>query len=312
MTTPKYPKCQVPSTSSAVNVVNEFSTFDPILLGQVSTPVPRTLFIGGACDGCSSSASPSSSVAEGCVMRNKPGPRKKAGLRYPSGDLKPVIGPALWPRIRDLGDPPLRSELGRLYFHGELTEAQVNAGFLIADIYRCCRLAERRDATTADRRGGLCTAPGDRIALDRLLSEYAPKLREAVIELCVLDQAVERALYPEIGRLLDRASALWLDERQARDGSKLPRRNILREALHRLLTPGRRAADTEAPEGTELRSDFDADPAEAVKRLFAGWLPDLDADGMARLIDEWVALRDREIFRQQQQDARQRGESPRS
>jgi hypothetical protein len=247
-------------------------------------------------------------------MRNKPGPRKKPGPRYPSGDLKPVMPPALWAKIRDLGDPPLRSELGRLYLHGEFTETQANAGFLIADIYRCGGLAERGDATTADRRGDACPAPGDRIALDRFLSEYAPKLREAVIELCVFDQAVDRTLYPEIGRLLDRASALWLDERQARDGSKLPRRNILREALHRLLTPRRRAADFEAPEGTELRSDFDADAAdiEAVKRLFAKWLPDLDADGVARLIDEWVTLRDREVFRQQQQDARQRGESPRS
>jgi hypothetical protein len=314
MTIPKYPKCQVPSTSSAANVVNEFSTLNAVLLGQVSTQVPHTLFIGGACDGRSSAASRTTLVGEGCVMRNKPGPRKKPGLRYPSGDLKPVIPPALWARIRDLGDPPLRSELGRLYLHGEFTETQTNAGFLIADVYRCGESAERGDATTADRRGGLCTVPGDRIALDHLLSEYPPKLRKAVIKLCVFDQAVERTLYAEIGRLLDCASALWPDERQASNGSKSRRRNILREALHRLLTPRRRAADIKAPEGTELRSDFDADAAdiEAVKKVLAKWLPDLDADGMARLIDEWVTLRDREVFRQEKKLARQPGESPRS
>jgi hypothetical protein len=70
----------------------------------------------------------------------------------------------------------------------------------------------------------------------------------------------------------------------------------------------RRAADDiHGPDGTELRSDLDADAAdiEAVKKLFAKLLPDLDADGMARLIDEWVTLRDREVFRQEKKNARQ-------
>jgi hypothetical protein len=142
------------------------------------------------------------------------------------------------------------------------------------------------------------------------LSEYAPKLREAVIELCVFNWPVDWTLYPEIRRLLDRVSALWPDARQA-DGSKLPRRSILRgtPALHRALMRRRRRAadDIQGPDGTELRSDLDADAAdiEAVKKLFAKLLPDLDADGMARLIDEWVTLRDREVFRQEKKNARQ-------
>jgi hypothetical protein len=248
-------------------------------------------------------------------MRNKPGPRKKPGERYPSGDLKPAIAPALWGRIRDLGDRQLRSELGRLYLHGELTQTQATAGFLIADIYRCGESTEstvRGHVTGADTRGNPRAAAGGRIALDRVLSEYAPKPREAVIELCVFNRPVDWTLYPEIRRLLDRVSALWPDTRQA-DGSKLPRRSILHgtPALHRALMRRRRRAadDIQGPDGTELSSDFDAVAAdiEAVKKLFAKLLPDLDADGMARLIDEWVTLRDREVFRQEKEHARQQG-----
>jgi hypothetical protein len=66
-------------------------------------------------------------------MRNKPGPRKKPGERYPSGDLKPVVAPALWGRARDRVDPQLSSELARLCFNRELTETQAAAGFRIAD-----------------------------------------------------------------------------------------------------------------------------------------------------------------------------------
>jgi hypothetical protein len=130
-----------------------------------------------------------------------------------------------------------------------------------------------------------------------------------VIELCVFNQAVDRTLYPEIGRLLARVSAWWPDERQAADGSKLPRRSILREALHRFLTRHRRSANIQTPDGTGPRSDFDADAAdvEAVKKLIAELRPDLDADATARFIDEWMTLRDREVFRQQKEQARRRG-----
>ena len=59
-----------------------------------------------------------------------------------------------------------------------------------------------------------------------------------------------------------------------------------------------RAASYETPEGTELRPDFDPD-VEAFKKVIAVLQPDLDADGIARLVDEFVALRDREEFRQE-------------
>ena len=128
-------------------------------------------------------------------MRNKPGPRKKPGERYPSGDLKPVIAPGFWGRARDGADPQLSSELARLCFNRELTETQAAAGFRIADIFRSGDSAgnspdDRRDITAASEPLNLRAAPA-RIALDRLLSEYPPKVREAVIGLCVFNRTVE-------------------------------------------------------------------------------------------------------------------------
>jgi hypothetical protein len=155
-------------------------------------------------------------------MRNKSGPRKKPGERYPSGDLKPLIAPALWGRARRGGDPQLSSELGRLCFHRELTETQAAAGFCIADIYRSGDSADSVD----DRRGVTAAsepinprAVPDRIALDRLLSEYPPKVREGVIELCVFNRTVDWRLRSEIRQLLDhvaRAFAITVGKRSKR------------------------------------------------------------------------------------------------
>jgi hypothetical protein len=113
-------------------------------------------------------------------MPNKPGPRKKPGERYPSGDLKPTVAPALWGRTRRSGDPQLSSELARLCFNRELTETQAEAGFLIADICRCSDSEESAkectDAASAATRGDAHATQKDRKALDALLSEYRPKL----------------------------------------------------------------------------------------------------------------------------------------
>jgi hypothetical protein len=151
-------------------------------------------------------------------MRRKPGPRKKLGERYPSGDLKPVISPALWGRARDLGGAQLKSELGRLCFHRELTDTQAAAGFLIAEIYSCEEstdsVEERPDATTA---AATRPAHAARTALDCLLAEYPPKVCEAVIELCVLSRAVDWKLRPQIRQLLDHVA----DAFALRDGKGL-------------------------------------------------------------------------------------------
>jgi hypothetical protein len=240
-------------------------------------------------------------------MPNKPGPRKKPGERYPSGDLKPTIAPALWGRTRRSGDPQLSSELARLCFNRELTETQAEAGFLIADICRCSDSEESAkectDAPSAATRGDPHATQKDRKALDVLLSEYPPKVREAVIELCVFNRAVDWKLRPEIRKVLDDVALLWSDapRQQAVSQSMSARRSGARRTppLDRARsTPRLRAASNQTPEGTELRPDFDPE-VEAFKKVIAVLRPNLDADGWARLIDEFVALRDREEFRQE-------------
>jgi hypothetical protein len=81
----------------------------------------------------------------------KRGPRKKAGERYPSGDLKPAITPAAWGRIqgspRYFG-PLIASELGRKCLHREITKDEAEAGFYLGCIYRLSQpsaLTEIRD-----------------------------------------------------------------------------------------------------------------------------------------------------------------------
>jgi hypothetical protein len=242
-------------------------------------------------------------------MPNKPGPRKKPGERYPSGDLKPVIVLAFWGRIRRSGDKQASSELARLCFNRELTETQAEAGFLIADICRCSDSEESAkectDAASAATRGDPHATQKDRKALDALLSEYPPKVSDAVIELCVFNRAVDWQLRPEIRKVLDDVALL--------------RREALRQSAVSQSMSGRRtgarrtppldharsswrlgAASNETPEGTELRPDFDPD-LEAFKKVIVVLQPELDADGIARLVDEFVALRDREEFRQEKQ-----------
>jgi hypothetical protein len=224
-------------------------------------------------------------------MPNKPGPRKKPGERYPSGDLKRAIPPAIWGRIRDvLRDPRLSSELGRLWLHRELTETQAAAGFLITDIYchsdSAERAKERATATTSAARGESHRAKSDRKTLDGLLSEYSPELREAVIELCVRGRTVDWKLRPDIGEVLDHVAEVWPDavRQQAVSLSKLGSGGPLRRRHQ--------------PEVTAPRPDHDPD-VEAIKKVIAVLKPDMDADAKASLIDHCLALRDREEFREE-------------
>jgi hypothetical protein len=190
----------------------------------------------------------------------------------------------------------LGSELGRLWQHREFTDTQAGAGFLIADIYRLSDSAEsakkRGDATAAAKRGGPNAAERDRKALDALLSEYPPKVSEAVIELCVFNRAVDWKLRPEIRQVLDDVVLLFSDALR-----QLPI-NELKSVQRSGSSPAPRAVTNRTAEGTEVRPDFDPE-VEAFKKVIAALRPDLDADGRARVIDEFVALRDREEFRQE-------------
>lgn len=71
------------------------------------------------------------------------GRKRKAGPRYPNGDLKPQgepIVPAVWARIRSeaaklADDRRLSSEIGRLSFHREITDLQAATAFRVGAIY---------------------------------------------------------------------------------------------------------------------------------------------------------------------------------
>jgi hypothetical protein len=242
-------------------------------------------------------------------MRRKPGPRKKPGERYPSGDLKPVIPPALWGRVQNVlsvsNDRRFNSELGRLWLHGELTDTQAAGGRVIVYIYRNGDSEEegkdRRHATAAATDVDPHASQRDRKALDGLLSEYPPELSEAVIELCVFNRTVDWKLRPQIRQLLDDVARWWWPDtrrRRADGGSKLTRRSTQTPPLKRADRRRRRAANVQALEGTELIPDRDPD-VEAAKEVIAAVRPDLDAEAMARAIQMYIAFRDREEFRKE-------------
>jgi hypothetical protein len=158
-------------------------------------------------------------------MGNKRGRKRKSGERYPSGDLKPPVPPAAWGRIRDLGNPIFRTELGRLSFHRMLSDVQTHAGFYIGDIYRHFGGQENPRKTPAGRKSSekidrrlnsrqpLLFSAKDMRAEDWRTIENEvdalPKtLRTAVLDLCVFDRAINSRIYPELRDFLDRIARI--------------------------------------------------------------------------------------------------------
>jgi hypothetical protein len=186
-------------------------------------------------------------------------------------------------------DPPLWRQAGQLRTCQTVLQPgadrdPADAGFLIADVFRCSdsedSAKECADTDSAATRGDPHATQKDRKALDALLSEYPPKVSEAVIELCVFNRAVD-----------------WQAVSQSMSGRRTGARRTP-PLDHARSSRRLRAASNQTPEGTELRPDFDPD-VEALKKVIGVLRPDLDADGLARLVDEFVALRDREHFRQE-------------
>lgn len=164
----------------------------------------------------------------------KKGRPKKAGERYPSGDLKPTtepIAPALLARIRTDGvalglDPRLGCEVGRLLLTSQLTTAQASVAFRIGEVYgRFERLKGKTRSVgspsyQSGSRGeaGLAEENMTPVELGRLkqsilgaeaefmrLQDEIPggRARAAVEQLCVEDRAVNPMLYPGIRELLE-------------------------------------------------------------------------------------------------------------
>jgi len=164
----------------------------------------------------------------------QPGERYACGKRKPTGE---PIAPAAWQRIRtDIArtsnDPRLESEIGRLSFHKELTDAQAATAFRIGEIYR-----------TFERFKGLgrsCRSPnygsgGDgSIAEELLLPQalenlerkirssneafgalsaelklYPVKVREIIEELCVANHHISPMLLDDVRVMLDRLTGFF-------------------------------------------------------------------------------------------------------
>jgi len=185
-----------------------------------------------------------------------------------------------------------------LWLHRELSDTQAAAGFLIGDNYRRGDSAESAkeptNAVTADVRGDLHFSEIDRKAIDDFLLGYPPKLREAMIELCVSNRAVDWKLRPDIRDVLDQAAEMWPDA--------VGQQAVILSNLGSSGFPRRR----HQAEDTELEPDLDPG-VEALKKVIAMFYPDMDAGAKARLIDHYAAFRDREEFREEKIAARNDG-----
>jgi hypothetical protein len=234
-------------------------------------------------------------------MANKRGRKRKSGERYPSGDLKPVIAPALWGRIRDIDgrhNPIFRTELSRLSFHGELSNTQTLAGFYIGDIYR--RYYDQKNPPKTPHGWNSLDKTGLRLSsrqplvfsaekmsekewrtIENEVEALPQKLRSAVLDLCVLNEPINPMIYPEVCRFLDRIAHIC-------------EADWAHYQAPGLTVPKRRASTKAAAKP----SDDDVDGA-AVEKILLRLRPDLKAKEVSDMRDMFLAYRDRENFRQE-------------
>ncbi len=251
----------------------------------------------------------------------KSGRPRKAGERYPSGDIKPKaepIAPAQWARIKNdavklTGDQRLGSELGRLSFHGELTNAQAAAGFRVAEIYhryhRYKRLRETPkspnyeqgfggSADLAEERmsseqleayeASILAAEADFLRLQEEMPLYVRELPQALVDLCVFNVPLNPAFLPDLRIHLDRL-AVQFGEQWRRQG----RRPTGVRPLTRRPTALREAKPELRPE----RNDAALKAVESVVRKLRA---DLDESAIATVKDTFIALVARERFNRRQ------------
>lgn len=232
----------------------------------------------------------------------KRGRKRKPGERYLSGDLKPEVAPARWGRMRafaDLVDDPiLKTELSRLIFHGELSEAQWLAGFYVGEIYRRYsndrKLLKTRNLSNSS--DGTEPHPNSQEAplfsiknmsdkewrtVENELELLPRNLRDAVVGLCVWNDPVHSTMHREVLLFLDRIAHIcepyWA-----------------RHQFCEVKFPKRR-------ESTEIEAKPTDDDitCEAFKELLSHVRPDLNSKDASRAADMLLAYRDRENFRQE-------------
>ena len=167
----------------------------------------------------------------------KRGRRRKAGERYPSGDLKGEYGgitATALQRLRSLGTHPmLETEVGRLLFLDELTPLEATTAFRIAEIYgrydwsvgrrrsvaspvyEMGRQASAEGADSEFEERRRVQAKKDFSALAAILRVPGRGLRAAIEELCVDNRFIPPTWRPPIRAILH-VVALELGLRQRR------------------------------------------------------------------------------------------------
>src|SRR5262249_32867609 len=127
------------------------------------------------------------------LMVAHPGHRPRSRQRYPGGKIKPrdegdLRAPTLWRRIKDGAvkggaHPYAGTVLGRLSIFGLLADAEVEAGFRVAEIvgrYERVSGAPRRTcASPAYERGFGCSLEGQVLADANLARRFERRVRQA-------------------------------------------------------------------------------------------------------------------------------------
>jgi hypothetical protein len=237
---------------------------------------------------------------------------RKAGERYPSGDLKKrkpgeAISPSYWGRIKNYiaklaKDERLESEVGRLSFAGEFTNAQTAAAFKVGDVYRAYHranmLREHARAPNWERGYGSADLAIERMTWEQLeeheawvrkaydawkrLDEYFVSirrdLRQAMMDVCVYGTPTNPLLLPELRGILDDLAKRW------EEGWKgIKHRDM------RVIGGGKK---TEAV--VQKRPDSINEPLDKVVQAIR---PDLDTQARGRVIETFHALRARRALR---------------
>lgn len=240
---------------------------------------------------------------------SKRGRPKQAGERYPSGDLKPyngAVSPAIWARMKNDGikvvnDPRLGDQVGRLSFHGILSNAQTAAAFRVGDVFRRYHRAKRlrvnAKSPNYEQSFGSADLAEERMSEEQLeqheasirsateawehldgkeglFRRFKPDLRKALIDLCVLDQPVNPTLYNDIRSVLDHLAVRWNDHFRQADklahAKSILNRSSASPELLRAQAPKRQDSMMRALEQVvrKLRKDLDEDGVATVKQTF--------------------------------------------
>ena len=108
---------------------------------------------------------------------------------------------------------------------------------------------------------------------------------QALLDVCVFSTPVNSLLLPNVRGCLDELAKRWGPAWKDQSGQK----------TRPIVIPGiTRTAD--APEARQKRVDTMTEPLQAVVRTLR---PDLDDEGMAMVVETFMALRDRAIVRRE-------------